>query len=321
MRGAERPAKVKWTRPFLAPLDPISTSAALQTFVEVAGDVHHQNSIKQLLELTGNLPLAVNLIASVAAHEGCNKALSRWKSESTHMLSDGYDQRSSLDISIMLSFTSSRMTLGAQDLLNVLSMLPDGFSNTDLIQARLPIPEILACKSTLIRTSLAFIDKDQRLKVLVPIREYIISVHPPTNALKSKLRKHLHDLLDIWNQFQYLNPADVAPQISQNLGNFNSVLQDGLLMECPEDTRIIKSILFLNRFYSRTQLTSSPLFLILTKRMTHWQNSPVFGDYLVECFDSSNHLPDIDAQQQMILGNEYFKLKDSLEQGDAFLVL
>ncbi|KAJ7288733.1 P-loop containing nucleoside triphosphate hydrolase protein, partial [Mycena rebaudengoi] len=181
MRGAERPAKVKWTRPILAPLDPLSTSAALQTFVDVADDIHHQDNVKQLLELTGNLPLAVSLIASVASHEGCNQAISRWKSENTHMLSDGYDQRSSLDISIMLSLTSSRMTSGAQDLLSVLSMLPDGLSENDLIQMRLPIPQILACKSTLIRTSLAFIDKDHRLKVLVPVREHVLSVHPPTN--------------------------------------------------------------------------------------------------------------------------------------------
>ncbi|KAJ7288743.1 P-loop containing nucleoside triphosphate hydrolase protein, partial [Mycena rebaudengoi] len=179
MRGAERPAKVKWTRPFLAPLDPLSASAALQTFVEVADDIHHQDSVKQLLELTGNLPLAVSLIASIASHEGCDQAISRWKSESTCMLSNGCDQRSSLDISIMLSFTSLCMTSGAQDLLSVLSMLPDGLSDTDLIQMRLPIPEILACKSTLIRTSLAFIGKDQRLKVLVPIREHVFGVHPP----------------------------------------------------------------------------------------------------------------------------------------------
>ncbi|KAJ7288708.1 P-loop containing nucleoside triphosphate hydrolase protein, partial [Mycena rebaudengoi] len=187
MRGAERPSKVKWTRPFLAPLDPLSPSAALQTFVEVADDIHHPDSVKQLLELTGNLPLAVSLIASVASHEGCDRAISRWKSENTHMLSDGYDQRSSLDISIMLSLTSSRMTSEAQDLLSVFSMLPDGLSNTDLIQMKLPISDISACKSTLIRTSLAFIDKDHRVKVLVPIREHVLSVYPPTEALKIKL--------------------------------------------------------------------------------------------------------------------------------------
>ncbi|KAJ7261952.1 hypothetical protein C8J57DRAFT_987905, partial [Mycena rebaudengoi] len=182
LRGAERPAKVKWTRPFQAPLKPLSNEAAHQTFIAVADDGHDDASVKELLELTGNLPLA---------------ALSHWKLESTRMLSDGYDQRSSLDISIMLSYTSSRMTPGAQVLLSILSMLPDGLTDADLIQSNLPITDILTCKSTLIRTSLAFIDQDQYLKVLVPIREHILSMHPPANALKLKLREHFHQMLDL----------------------------------------------------------------------------------------------------------------------------
>ncbi|KAJ7260559.1 P-loop containing nucleoside triphosphate hydrolase protein [Mycena rebaudengoi] len=169
LRGAERPSKVKWTRPFLAPLEPLSNVAAQQTFIEVSDEGHDDASIKELLELTGNLPLAVSLIASVAGSEGCAEALSRWKLESTRMLSDGYDQRSSLDISIMLSYTSSRMTPGAQELLSILSMLPDGLADANLVQAKLPIPDILSCKATLIRTALAFVDQDQHLKVLIPI--------------------------------------------------------------------------------------------------------------------------------------------------------
>jgi hypothetical protein len=187
LRGAERPSKVKWTRPFLAPLKPLSNEAAQQTFIEVADEGHDEDSIKKLLALTGNLPLAVSLIASVAGSEGCAQALSRWKLESTRMLSEGYDQRSSLDISIMLSYTSSRMTPGAQELLSILSMLPDGLTDTDLVQAKLPIIDILACKATLIQTALAFVDQDLHLKVLVPIREHIMQVHPAANELKLKL--------------------------------------------------------------------------------------------------------------------------------------
>jgi hypothetical protein len=296
-------------------LDPLSTSAALQTFVEVADDIHHQDSVKQLLEFTGHLPLAISLIASVTSHEGCDMALSRWKSESTHMLSNGYDQRSSLDISIMLSFTSFRMTSGAQDLLSVFSMLPDGLSDTDLVQTRLPIPDILACKSTLIRTSLAFIDKDQRLKVLVPIREHIFRVYPPIEALKIKLCQYLHGLLDLWNQFQHINPVDIVPDISHNLGNFNSVLLDTLTQE-PENTDNIKHILFLNRFYDKTQMSYSPLLPILSEKMTHWEDSPMLGDYLVEHFTTANHLPIVNAQAQIMLGNKYFKSEDSIKQGE-----
>ncbi|KAJ7873211.1 P-loop containing nucleoside triphosphate hydrolase protein, partial [Mycena leptocephala] len=180
LRGAERPAKVKWTRPFLPPLKPLSSSASLQTFIDVAGDTHQEEIVKELLHLTGNLPLAVSLIANVAGDEGCDNALLRWKSENTRMLSDGYDQRSSLNISIMLSFTSSRMTPEAQELLGVLSLLPDGLTDLELVQANIPINNILQCKATLVRTCLAFVDKDQRLKVLVPIREYTLQIHPPT---------------------------------------------------------------------------------------------------------------------------------------------
>ncbi|KAJ7277496.1 P-loop containing nucleoside triphosphate hydrolase protein, partial [Mycena rebaudengoi] len=197
LRGAERPRKVKWTKPFLTPLKPLSNVAAWQTFIDVADEGHDDDSIQELLELTGNLPLAVSLIASVASSEGCAQALSRWESKSTRMLSDGYDQRSSLDISIMLSYTSSRMTPGAQELLSILSLLPDGLTDADLVQAKLSIPDILACKTTLIQTALAFVGQDQYLKVLVPIREHILQFHPPANAFKLKLREHFHQILDL----------------------------------------------------------------------------------------------------------------------------
>ncbi|KAJ7261950.1 P-loop containing nucleoside triphosphate hydrolase protein, partial [Mycena rebaudengoi] len=224
LRGTERPSKVKWTRPFLHPLNPLSNIAALQIFKEVADEGHDEGSVEELLALTGNLPLAVSLIASVASTEGCAKTLSRWKLESTQMLSDGYDQRSSLDISIMLSYTSSRMTPGAQELLSILSMLPDGLTDADLVQAQIPISNILACKTTLIQTALAFVDQDHHLKVLVPIREHILNIHPPANALKLKLQEHFHQILSLWNQFKDLNVADIHPQISRNLGNINRVL-------------------------------------------------------------------------------------------------
>ncbi|KAJ7248825.1 hypothetical protein C8J57DRAFT_1672697, partial [Mycena rebaudengoi] len=206
LMGAERPSKSPMDQAFLGPLKPLSNMAAWQTFIEVADEGHDDASIKELLELTGNLPLAVSLIANVLG------------------LKEGYDQRSSLDISIMLSYTSSRMTPGAQELLSILSMLPDGLADSDLVQAKLPIIDILACKATLIRTSLAFVDQDQHLKVLVPIREHILYIHPPTNALKLKLREHFHQIINLWNQFKDINDGleTGGPDIVQN---FRSILQ------------------------------------------------------------------------------------------------
>ncbi|KAJ7239117.1 P-loop containing nucleoside triphosphate hydrolase protein, partial [Mycena rebaudengoi] len=315
LRGAERPNKVKWTRPFLAPLKPLSYVAAWQTFIEVADDDHDDAGIKELLELTGNLPLAVSLIASVADSEGCAQALSRWKLESTRMLSEGYDQRSSLDISIMLSYTSSRMTPGAQELLSILSMLPDGLTDADLIQANLPITNILACRTTLIQTSLAFVDQDQYLKVLVPIREHILHVHPPAIFIKRKLREHFHQILDLWNQFEDLNVADILPKISRNLSNFNTVLHDGLETEGPDIVQSIRSILFLNKFYHRIEETYSLLLLEISRQMLHWKENPIFGEYLIQLLQCGRHLPDLDLNSHITLGTEHFKSKDPLEQG------
>ncbi|KAJ7265581.1 hypothetical protein C8J57DRAFT_1620523 [Mycena rebaudengoi] len=321
LRGAERPSKVKWTRPFLAPLKPLSRVAARQTFIEVAYQDHDDASIDELLELTGNLPLAVSLIASVAGSEGCAQALYRWKLESTQMLSEGYDQRSSLDISIMLSYTSSRMTSGAQELLSILSMLPDGLADADLVQAKLPIPHILSCKATLIQTALAFVGQDHHLKVLVPIREHVLSVHPPQDALKLKLREHFHQILDLWNQFKNLNVTDIHPQISRNLGNFSTVLHDGVESEGPDIFQNFTSILFLNQFYDRVQQTYSPLLPQLSGKMLHWRGHPIFGDYLIELLQSSEYLPDMDFNSHITLGTQHFISKDPLEQARWYRAL
>jgi hypothetical protein len=49
--------------------------------------------------------------------------------------------------------------------------------------------------------------------------------------MKLALRKHFHDILDLWNNFRTLNPVDIVPQTSRNLGNLNSVLVDALSTE------------------------------------------------------------------------------------------
>ncbi|KAJ7209929.1 hypothetical protein C8J57DRAFT_1733705 [Mycena rebaudengoi] len=314
LRGAEHRSKVKWTRSFLAPLKPLSNVAARQTFIEVADEGHDDASIEELLELTGNVPLAVSLIASVASSEGCVKALSRWKLESTRMLSDGYDQRSSLDISIMLSYTSSHMTPGAQELLSILSILPDGLADADLVQAKLPIHDILSCKATLIQTALAFVGHDQHLKVLVPIQEHILHTHPPANALKLKLREHFHQILDLWHQYRNCNITDIFPQISGNLGNFNTILHDGLQPERPDIVQNMMSILFLNKFYYRVHITYSPLLLGLSGQMLHWKDNQIFGEYLIELLSTSDYLPDLDLNSNITLGTQHFTSKYPLEQ-------
>ncbi|KAJ7300543.1 P-loop containing nucleoside triphosphate hydrolase protein, partial [Mycena albidolilacea] len=190
MRGAERPQKVAWSHPFLPPLKPLSPSAAVEMFLDIADPDYDEQHIHQILELTGNLPLAISLMASVVACEGYERTLERWQTERTRLLSNGHDKQSSLDTSIMTSISGARMTPGALQLLALLCMLPDGLSEAELIQSKLPIPKIHACKTTLLRTSLAYKNNLQHLTVLVPIREYILIAHPVSAEIKIAFFNH-----------------------------------------------------------------------------------------------------------------------------------
>ncbi|KAJ7899920.1 P-loop containing nucleoside triphosphate hydrolase protein [Mycena leptocephala] len=191
MRGAERPAGVAWTHPFLPALKPLEQDAACQTFIDIADNTHDSKEVDKVLSLTDNLPLAINLVAHLVESMGCSHVLSHWEEEKTSLISNGYDRTSNLDLSISLSLSSPRLNPHAKDLLSLLSMLPDGLSDVELVQSKLPIDNILGCKASLIRTTLAYSDEHKRLKALVPIRENYLSSSSNTVELNQVLAQLL----------------------------------------------------------------------------------------------------------------------------------
>ncbi|KAJ7336774.1 P-loop containing nucleoside triphosphate hydrolase protein [Mycena albidolilacea] len=250
MRGAERPAKVRWTRPFLMPLKPLSPEAARQTFEDIADEFHEPQVIDRLLNLTDNMPLAVALIAHLVDYEGSSNILARWETERTSMLSAGRGRVSDMDASIRISLSSPRLTSspGALDLLSLLSMLPDGLSDQDLLQSQLPIKDVLAGKSVLLGSSLAYNDDRKRLKSLVPIREHMEKFHPPARSLVQALRKYFHLLLDLYTEYRGSHQADHVNQIQPNLGNVHRLLHQGLQADNPDLEDTIACTLSLNTF-------------------------------------------------------------------------
>ncbi|KAJ7824281.1 hypothetical protein B0H13DRAFT_1919230 [Mycena leptocephala] len=201
MRGAERPAKVAWTHPFLCPLKPLEQDAARQTLIDIADNRHDPKEVEKVLSLTDNMPLAISLIAHLVDSEGCSNVLSHWEEEKTSLISDGYDRTSNLDLSISLSLSSPRLNPHSKDLLSLLSMLPDGLSDVELVQSKFPLHNILGCKAALIRTSLAYSDEHKRLKALVPIREYMQKIQPPGDHLIQPLLKHFQELLELYMEY------------------------------------------------------------------------------------------------------------------------
>ncbi|KAJ7847570.1 hypothetical protein B0H14DRAFT_3675367, partial [Mycena olivaceomarginata] len=232
MRGAERPGKIQWTHPFIRPLMPLNRTAARQTFIEIADVIDDGSKVDQLLDITDNIPLAVQLVAGVAVSVGCQDTIRRWNLERTALFSAGYDKRSNLEISIGLSLSSPRLQSvpHAVELLSLMSLLSDGISDLDLIQSNIPIPDIPNCKTTLVRTSLAYVDHAGRFKVLAPVRDYIHRVRPPSLRLVQPLRKYLIDLLKLYLEWSDASSlvVDLVPRLVANLGNLHSILLQGL---------------------------------------------------------------------------------------------
>ncbi|KAJ7779688.1 hypothetical protein B0H16DRAFT_1300274, partial [Mycena metata] len=231
MRGAERPSKVQWTRPFLPPLLPLAQDAARRMFIDITDNKHPLEEVDQVLSFTANMPLSISLLAHLVDLEGCKEILSRWEVEKTSLISDGSDRRSNLELSISLSLSSPRITSmpQAQDLLALLSMLPDGLSDVELKQTKFPITDILGCKATLLRTALAYTDGHKRLKVLVPIRECMGKLFPPTDQMIQPMFKHFHELLESYRATAGTRLATgPIDRITSNYTNIQNILQNGL---------------------------------------------------------------------------------------------
>ncbi|KAJ7770057.1 hypothetical protein B0H16DRAFT_1777129 [Mycena metata] len=231
MRGTERPAKVQWTRPFLLPLEPLSQEAAQKMFIDIADDKHSMDQVNQVLGLTDNMPLSINLLAHLVDAEGCTEILLRWQREQTLVISEGHDQRSNLELSILLSLASSRITSTphSQELLSLLSILPDGLSDTELKQSNFAIQDILDCKRALLRTALAYTDDHKWLKTLVPIREYMKKFLPPTDEMIRLLLKHFQELLKLFMLDGGKQSAALCiERLTLNYTNILNIIQNGL---------------------------------------------------------------------------------------------
>ncbi|KAF8184621.1 hypothetical protein K438DRAFT_1111867 [Mycena galopus ATCC 62051] len=250
MRGAERPAKVQWSHPFLSPLQTLSNDAARQIFMDITDHSGGMEEIDQLLHLTDNMPLAVDLIAHLADHEGLSNVLSRWETERTSLLSVGFDRQSSLDASIGLSLASPRITPDSKELLSLLSILPNGLSDAELLHLR--IPNILSCKAMLQATSLVYQDSNRRILLLMPLRQYIHKFMPPSQAHIQAIRQHFYSLLQCFQKYHEAQLQPVVNEITLNLANLQEVLQQGLHRNSPAVADTIDCVLSLNRFHRVT---------------------------------------------------------------------
>ncbi|KAJ7032087.1 P-loop containing nucleoside triphosphate hydrolase protein [Mycena alexandri] len=294
MRGAERPSKVHWTRPFLLPLKPLAQDAARKMFIDIADNRHSMEQVDQVLHLTDNMPLSISLLAHLVDMEGCSEILSRWETEKTSLISDGYDKRSNLELSISLSLSSPRITSmpHSQDLLALLSILPDGLSDVELKQSEFPIKDILGCKAALLRAALAYTDDHKRLKALVPVREYMGRLSPPTDQMIRPLLAHFHELLELYaTVFGKASGALPISRITLNYTNIQNVLHYGLQREHLDSINTIYCMCYFSRFSMHIGRGTTPLLEDITSLLPSLDDHRLKAYVITHLFISSAYKP------------------------------
>ncbi|KAJ7436618.1 hypothetical protein FB451DRAFT_1453784 [Mycena latifolia] len=313
MRGAERPANVRWSRPFLEPLQPLTQDAARQTFIDIADEGYTLEEIDKILLRVDNMPLAIDLIAHVVDLEGLASVLDRWEKERTSLLSDGHDRCSNLDLSISISLESPRILAvpESKELLSLLSILPDGLSDTELLQSKLPIDSILACKAMLLRTSLAYLDDQMRLKALVPIREYMQKRHPPMPHIIQTLRQHFHELLEVYETYCGTgSAAGTVARITSNAANIHNILENALNQNNPDLVDTIYCACHFDHFSVMSGRGRSQVMDLVPNVLPHPRNHRLEVYLATRLLATGNCIPIPIAQQLMDQALESFAYFD-----------
>ncbi|KAJ6579379.1 hypothetical protein B0H10DRAFT_911306 [Mycena sp. CBHHK59/15] len=282
MRGAERPARVKWSRPFLPPLDRLDDMSARQTFLDIVDNIDG-DELTALLALTDNLPLAITLMANVASFEGGQSVLNRWADETTGVLSEGLSKRANLEKSIMISLSSPRMLSNpnARTLLSLLSLLPEGISDTTLRQMHLPFAEdVPRSRSTLLRCSLIYAVGDGRLRVLVPIREYVRGAYPPPADAFRALCTYFYDLASLFRNPNDLPGRELIARLAGEFANVRAVTAYALAQGIDlEDT--VRCTIDLLHFNASAQTTSFDFTKSVEETVEALGDPVLKGDYLL----------------------------------------
>ncbi|VDB88591.1 unnamed protein product [Peniophora sp. CBMAI 1063] len=249
-RGGDRPAGVAWTRPFLPQIIPLSIVAALDTWDDICGS--HDEYSEKLVQAVDCVPLAVTLLANLAQSESAEALWMRWGHEQTVLLRGrGSENRlNSVEASIRLSLQGPRLAEdpAAADLLSVLCTLPQGMpiSRTMAFVNAFSegLPNLMLSSTSLKQSALAYTSDDGYLRVLSPIRHYMLSHHPPSNSLLSSLVYVYSDLLEggefpnrFGSQVQY-----VRTYIRPELGNISAVLKLWLANDTVASDRMLRAI-------------------------------------------------------------------------------
>ena len=279
MRGSERPIGTAWTQPFVPPLAPLDKDAARLTFVRISDASSDDPNLEKLLKALDNLPLAITLMANLAQTETPQVLLKRWYSENTSMLSQGPSHRHCLERSINISLDGPRMRQNpdANNLLRLLALLPQGSMNLEDIAPG--IPNVHKAAMVLKQVGLAHIDGVGSLRVLAPVRTFIVQNYPPEPASWISVQHYFEDLAKLSFEIERgMDGKAIVERLSPQTSNMQAVFEHSLDIDSTDIPRVIRATIDLTNLFKYTGLGSLTTLVKAAKKAESISNKALLAD-------------------------------------------
>ncbi|KAJ7607386.1 hypothetical protein FB45DRAFT_1135441 [Roridomyces roridus] len=167
---------------------------------------------------------------------------------------------------------------------------------------------MLQSKSVLLGTSLAYMDAT-RLKVLSPVREIILKIHPPAHALLSPLRAHWDSLLKLWRTYE-MPSGDLVPRVLENIGNYSTVLKYQAPIVCGSDLKdVVYQLIYLEEFLRQLHGTR-PLLPDIRSSLGRLADDRVHAYYISHLLGGQENICPTEASKLIERGRHFSRLAD-----------
>ncbi|WHT22688.1 tetratricopeptide repeat protein [Crossiella sp. CA-258035] len=242
-RGSTVPAGVGVDEVRLGPLAP---AAAVEVFLAVAGQRHHTDpALAALVAGLDGVPLAIVLMASLAHQESNLDTLAAaWRAKRTDLLQHGVrpDRTSSLPVSIELSW--DRLSPEGKTALSLAALLPDGWPRG---RSTLYLPDTLAAGVLELSGQALLHDDEHRQRCLTPLRQHILTHHPPAPA---QLRPLVGPVRALTRRAAQIGKADGAAAAADTVPEFTNLVEilHTALPHLPEVSAAVPDLLVFQRF-------------------------------------------------------------------------
>lgn len=241
MRGIVSPAGIAWAEPDArCVLASLSREAARRVFLTVnprAQDTASQHDLELLLLELDGIPLAVVLMAQLGKGQSCSSLLRRWRKEKTALLrtqGSKSGRLTSIEVSISISLKSSSIVEEepeATQLLALICCLPDGVLKWEetLDEISTGFQHADSAVAALIKVALVYVDVNGTLKMLSPVRHYIMNTYKVDSHHLLTLEQYYIKLVMQYGLCPH-GPAfqDAVQQLSPHIGNITSVVKYAL---------------------------------------------------------------------------------------------